>query len=262
MDIPEPAPDRALWNQLLYDMARIAAAESILYGLGMMFAPAPVVLVAVGWTAAGWLAGLWFARRWPHERVGAVFTDRTEHPYSRTYGTVLAWLLIVLFTLVLWLLTHNLFERRLWESGNFGEPPYNRSVIATEVAPLGNGRFAWLLEWAVSTMQTDGVFAAADFDGPLGTDWDWLGPPGMREPVLEPVSRDALRGPSGSPQDSAGRVGFRFDRDSVFPHQSYYIYVESDERRAITECYFGDADETCIDERSCDGNVRLIVNPP
>src|SRR5688572_20208327 len=107
---------------------RLLAAECLAFVLGLMFLPRPQVLVVVLYFAAGVLIAdelrkrprhkriaRWLRRRWPNWRV----------PWNHWLAPWVAALIVVTTLLPAW----PFIERALWDSGNFGEPPYNRYVV-------------------------------------------------------------------------------------------------------------------------------------
>jgi hypothetical protein len=159
-----------------------------------------------------------------------------------------------------WLDTHGVLERLLWNTGAFGESPSNRTVIAREVPGVDGQGSAWLVEWRVERWRTDGAYASARFDADMTDAWDWFGPPGM----TEPLGKDEAVGLGPriySRMKEACCAGARFDSEDVTPSDSYYFLAVFDRHTALLDCYFGDATEQDVPGRVCkDGNVRLLAS--
>jgi hypothetical protein len=121
-------------------------------------------------------------------------------------------------------------ERKLWGSGNFGEPPFNRSVVLREIKdPDGRKRMA--IEFCAAYHNVGpSIYVKLGFDGfGEASDFDWYaGPPRIDE--LKERDIHVIEFDDMFIRDNA-RVrddGFAiyFGDISIGPHQSLYALSE------------------------------------
>ena len=170
--------------------------------------PEPTVLTLMVAVAVWWFVGRWCAQRVPHDVVESIVTAKTGVVYRTAYGATVAWILVGLLTMVIWLGLRGHGEHLLWRVGDFGEPPDNRVVVATRV---GDGV---LIEWRARYVQTDGVIATAGFASPPSGSWEWIDVPALTQPLTQ---ADVLALPPAkrlgwsNPVEGECCVGARFD---------------------------------------------------
>lgn len=116
-------------------------------------------------------------------------------------------------------------------------PPDNRVFRTWEVAPLGKGKHAVVMEFGVCMQRAQGLHVEVDMGTPYTTTKDWFGPPNVPNVPARPG------GPffNSSLRREPPLYVRRFGEPEVTPAQSYYLYVEAEEPIRVQQRLFADS---------------------
>lgn len=219
-------------------------AENVLFSLAMwLLSPHPTTpVLAVSAVSAWYLFHKWSVQ--PHRELLANFLDRTfphESPRVHRWGIwtrVVAALIVAPFIFAAW----GPLDRRLWASGQFGEPPDNRYVRFWSIIKTTEHVSEALFEIGVRYVQVNGFSIAMGFE-----DWTrdgtkvshWLGPPGDLR-VLPEGERHGASGEHYGDGPGTPYFFYRADTPSVTPTESLYVYISRTKPLVPGEIVFGD----------------------
>lgn len=153
-----------------------------------------------------------------------------------------------------WYFLHERFEKRLWSTGQFGEPPNNRAVILRGV---GSDPPMALVEWQARSYPIEGLNVLAVFQPPAvnpQTVQFWFGPPGLKF-VPSQSERDRPWGAvSGSVSEA--HIRYRHEGYGITPERSFYAsFSPASNTVLLLGCYLRSHLET--QGKLCHEEVKL-----
>ena len=256
------APDTTAAVRAAGSLATLLAIETVTFVGSEMLFPRPTTLVLMATVAIWFLVGqAWSA---PRRRLRLARVLDEAFPYESPIvhrHWLLPWTFAAILTAVVAWSLWEPAERRLWMTGNHGEPPWNR--YANIVLRHTDGEYRLTIQFGVRVLAIHGVSLYAYSDRPLFAEessWrHWYARPddiAQSIPTLETVGIGSIEG------DPGGVFGksFEFPTGTVTPHDTIVI-----EFHAAAPFHFVDAGFESRDDRklaTCDAGLACLLDAP